>query len=167
MESISQSQTLLRCSLCKADKPTGAFGVRKQRKRGYRSRCNECLSVSLEKYKREGRLAEYSRTWRERQKAKNLEAFRERERHHNLKKYGIGTAEFNAMYEHQQGRCAICNREPSYHSRHKRLHVDHDHVTGKVRGLLCHACNSGIGSFSERREILQAAIHYLDTFGIY
>ena len=46
----------------------------------------------------------------------------------------------------------------------RRLAVDHDHVTGEVRGLLCMRCNIGIGQFQESPELLQAAIDYLNYF---
>lgn len=51
--------------------------------------------------------------------------------------YGISEATFNRMMKHQGGRCAICRRPP----RSRSLHVDHDHSTGAVRGLLCFQCN--------------------------
>jgi hypothetical protein len=43
------------------------------------------------------------------------------------------------------------------------LHIDHCHITGKIRGLLCHLCNRGIGLFRERSDLLQAAIKYLES----
>jgi hypothetical protein len=57
---------------------------------------------------------------------------------HLAKRYGISSVEYDAMLEEQCGVCAICGKPP----KKNRLHVDHDHDTGRIRGLLCVACNS-------------------------
>lgn len=54
------------------------------------------------------------------------------------RKYGIGVKEYNRMFEAQQGKCAVCQRPPK---KGKNLHVDHDHKSGEVRGLLDYYCN--------------------------
>ena len=65
-------------------------------------------------------------------------------------------------YEHllasQDGRCAICGRKPSPV---RRLHVDHEHSSGRIRGLLCAACNPALGLFRDSEELLIKAITYL------
>ncbi len=71
-------------------------------------------------------------------------------------RYGITLEQYEAMFIAQQGRCAICNREDS-----NRLHVDHNHTSGKVRSLLCGSCNRGIGMFAEDVKLLEKAIKYL------
>ena len=73
--------------------------------------------------------------------------------------YKIRPADYWRMHEDQSGRCALCS-EPE---RGKRgmLHVDHDHATGRVRGLLCHHCNVALGHFRDDPVRLQAAIAYL------
>lgn len=76
-----------------------------------------------------------------------------------IRKYGISVAERDAMSLAQNGRCKICDGEPD--GRWKKLHVDHCHKTGKVRGLLCSKCNSGIGYFRDNPVTLTAAIAYL------
>lgn len=73
-------------------------------------------------------------------------------------KYGITPEEYDRMHAEQDGRCAICKR-PEIPNR--RLSIDHDHATGKVRQLLCGGCNRGLGDFREDRYLLQAAIEYL------
>ena len=55
----------------------------------------------------------------------------------------------------QAGRCAICGTAP------KQPHVDHDHRTGAIRGLLCHRCNLGLGAFRDHVETIKQAIGYL------
>lgn len=56
---------------------------------------------------------------------------------HTERTYGVTEETYRALFEAQQGRCAICRRQP----RRRRLAVDHDHNTGRVRGLLCYTCN--------------------------
>lgn len=58
----------------------------------------------------------------------------------NLKKYGMTDADYHALLEKQGGHCALCSATENG-ARGKRLFVDHDHRTGKVRGLVCHKCN--------------------------
>jgi hypothetical protein len=56
------------------------------------------------------------------------------------KQLGVSDEDYAAMLEAQGGGCAICGAKPKT----RRLHVDHDHATGKVRGLLCHRCNRAL-----------------------
>src|SRR5450830_834703 len=73
-------------------------------------------------------------------------AYPERSRDRHYKKlYGISLVQYNEMLDKQEYRCAMCDRQVSEFS--KALHVDHNHSTGKVRGLLCVNCNSGLGLF--------------------
>lgn len=76
--------------------------------------------------------------------------------------------EYEKLYEQQQGLCKICTKPETMvnawnKSKPKRLALDHCHKTGKIRGLLCHRCNTGIGGFYESIEILEAAIAYLKS----
>jgi Recombination endonuclease VII len=84
------------------------------------------------------------------------------------KNYGISLEEYNGMLMSQKGVCRICgNPEKDKHnsSENKRkLAVDHCHRSGKVRGLLCGACNKGLGYFKDNPESLQAAIKYLKDY---
>ena len=70
------------------------------------------------------------------------------------------------MLQDQDGKCAICKREESacasITKKVRALAVDHCHVTGNVRGLLCRACNLGIGHFEDNLETLEEAIKYLE-----
>lgn len=63
--------------------------------------------------------------------------------------------DFDAMVMRQEGRCAICR------TGEEKLHVDHDHETGKVRALLCSYCNRGLGQFRDRIPVILAAADYL------
>ena len=77
--------------------------------------------------------------------------------------YGLPKGAREKMIEEQNGQCAICGNIPTTR---RGLHIDHDHETGKVRGLLCHGCNTAIGSLGDDIELLRKAIMYLEKFGL-
>jgi hypothetical protein len=82
----------------------------------------------------------------------------------NLRKFGITLDQFNAAMKAQGGVCAICKRpSKTLHAsgKVKDLAVDHDHETGRFRGLLCTSCNNGLGRFKDSPDLLAAAIAYL------
>ncbi len=88
-------------------------------------------------------------------------------RDHQLQRqFGINLEEFNDILKEQGGVCAICKQpETRVDTRHNKLRdicVDHDHTTGKVRGLLCAECNTTLGRVKDSIEILQSAIAYLE-----
>ena len=78
-------------------------------------------------------------------------------------KYNLTLDEYRLMLERQRGVCALCGRPPTV--RAKRLHVDHDHATGKVRGLLCISCNSGLGLLKDSPALLRKAARYIEHGG--
>jgi len=83
------------------------------------------------------------------------------ERHDNImrKQYGISVDEFNELLRLQNNCCAICNKHIS--AVRRRMNIDHDHNTGKVRGILCTGCNTGLGHLGDNIEGLEKAIEYL------
>lgn len=74
--------------------------------------------------------------------------------YHLRRRYGITAAQADMMLSEQGGLCAICRLAPA-------AHVDHDHATGKVRGLLCFNCNGGLGQFKDHIGVVEAAAGYL------
>jgi hypothetical protein len=72
--------------------------------------------------------------------------------------FGITLDDYNKLKENQNYKCAICGNE---RSEKKDFHVDHCHSTGKIRGLLCSNCNTGLGQFKDNIELLNKAISYL------
>lgn len=74
--------------------------------------------------------------------------------------YGMTVEQHAALMAQQHNRCACCG--DGLLSKH---HIDHDHTTGKVRGILCPHCNVGLGSFHDSQDRLQKAIAYLDACG--
>jgi hypothetical protein len=86
------------------------------------------------------------------------EARRARQRDLALRrKYGISESQYLARLEAQGHRCAICGWDWRDAEEPRRLVVDHDHRTGKVRGLLCGGCNTGLGDARDFRELVGAA----------
>ena len=80
-------------------------------------------------------------------------------RKNSLKKlYGLSWETYQTILKAQKGVCAICNKK-NYSNR--RLAVDHDHKTGKIRALLCDKCNLGMGSFNDDKKLLMKVIKYL------
>jgi Recombination endonuclease VII len=95
--------------------------------------------------------AEHSTQGAERERARMRHRSRER-------MYGIAPEEYQALLEAQEGLCAVCGNGPTGR---RLLSVDHDHVTGEVRGLLCNRCNPMLGYARDDVAVLQAAIEYL------
>lgn len=77
-----------------------------------------------------------------------------------IKKYGLNLVEYRLLERSADGKCMCCGNPSS-----KRLHIDHDHTTGKVRGLLCGTCNVGLGHFKDDTTLLAKAIEYLKVNG--
>ncbi len=73
-------------------------------------------------------------------------------------RYNMSSEDLNKLKELQDNKCAICRKEES---KRFRLFVDHNHKTGKVRGLLCNSCNSAIGYFSDDIELMKSGIQYI------
>lgn len=79
-----------------------------------------------------------------------------------MKLYGLTVEEFEEIERQQGGVCRICQCPPTGRRNGGRLHVDHDHETGEVRGLLCYHCNNGLGRFKDDPELLRSAAKYLE-----
>lgn len=76
-------------------------------------------------------------------------------------RFGITAEEYDRLLEQQDGKCAICGSSTSYLGH--RLAVDHDHQTQVVRGLLCKACNVGIGNLQDNPKLCRLAADYLEA----
>lgn len=113
---------------------------------------------------------EYMRKWAKTDKGKewskrNYKQLKERRKNNpdinraqKLKsRYGISIEEYEQIFKKQNGVCAICAGTNS----EKRLHVDHDHESGKVRGLLCFKCNYALGLLNEDTQIISTLLEYL------
>lgn len=136
------------CRECKEPKLLEMFHKDKQNPSGLRTICKSCASTYN---KRACKNPKYEKQARNR---------------HLKRKYNISEQDYIALLSNQKGVCAICNKaETSTTSKTKpvsRLAVDHCHVTGRVRGLLCRHCNTAIGLFRESGHVLNQAIQYLE-----
>jgi hypothetical protein len=123
------------CTKCGDIKPSEGFTRDSANPTGLFSWCKDCVKQSSQHRR---------------------ESDREKHRfHHKKHRYGITRADYQRLFQEQGEVCKICGQSA-------RLGVDHDHVTGRVRGLLCHKCNAGIGLLCEDVEVLRRAISYLE-----
>lgn len=175
------------------EKPLECFTKDKIKKDGHKNICKECSRNALTKWVSENpekanqiALKSYHerktlisqrrkelrqqdpKKYREQAKAtrlKNLFHYQCKNREASWKRAGIigmTYAIYEKMLEEQNHRCAVCQTHQSMLG--KNLGVDHDHLSGKPRGLLCDACNRAIGYLKESRVLFQSAIEYLDHY---
>lgn len=98
---------------------------------------------------------EEERRYKKRYYLENKEKMRWQKLH---KRYGISVNEWEEMLLKQNSGCAICGKELDA----RTAHVDHDHETGKVRGLLCRACNFALGQLQDNPALLRRAAEYVE-----
>jgi hypothetical protein len=132
------------CNICNKNKPLNEFVERKNRPSGYQAYCKQCHNLK----RKLNYNSEYMRNF-------------------DLKKsYGITQDDYNEMFTKQNGCCKICEIHilNLNQKRKKHLCIDHDHKTGKIRGLLCDKCNRGIGLLQDSKYVLLNAYNYLNAF---
>lgn len=129
------------CNKCDTTKPLSEFHKNKNKKDGHASTCKACNNARVRLDKR----GKYNPV--------------NDRRKHLLRTYGITPEQYDVMLEEQGHVCAICKRPERIKGRN--LCVDHCHSTGKVRGLLCNACNIALGKLEDNLESIKAAIRYL------
>lgn len=148
-------------------KPLADFYNEKSGRDGKRPACKLCESAARRRWYQANRERAIARTlrWqrdnRERYNAKQR-AYRRKnagkDREYHLKKqFGLTQAEYERRLEEQGGGCAVCGNPPGKTS----LHVDHDHDTGALRGLLCMRCNNALGLFREQPQLLENGMRYV------
>lgn len=157
------------CTVCKDHRPAEAFGLLRGRPMSFCSLCDrrrkrkpaaprDCVSCGLSFLRARKDQTVCGDTWctAERDRAKTREKL--------MASYGITEDDYQRMLREQDGKCAICGTDnPGIPSRptSERMCVDHDHATGRVRGLLCQPCNSGLGKFRDDPNALRAAAEYI------
>lgn len=137
------------CSKCEKEKDTAEFRKSRAKKGGVYGRCKECRRAYGAAWYRLNPIKVAA--WAKCDPVKKAANRRKTE-------YGITTKQYEDLLITQKGACAIC-KEPCKTGR--RLAVDHDHSSGKIRGLLCSLCNRTLGGFKDSIEKLTAAISYL------
>lgn len=149
-----------RCWRCRKKLPaTVAFFHKKAAaKDGLQAVCrschnNYCRKKMAEIYADPARRAQYlqaQRRWRD----ANTDRVARYKKKQQAQKHGLSAAELSAMERTAGDVCSICGKR-------RKLHVDHCHRTGDIRGLLCRNCNIGLGHFYDSRQLLRQAISYL------
>lgn len=127
-----------KCPGCADTLELSAFSKNAARHDGLNFWCRKCVSMRVKNWP-------------------SSQVKRDRHREH-IRKYGLTVEVYAQMLEEQGGGCACCGGRCATG---KRLAVDHDHATGKVRGLLCARCNTTLGAFKEDRSALANLIHYI------
>lgn len=166
-----------RCGKCGEEKKLADFGKRPSRPCGVTSKCKVCLAKTprhIQDRKNEKRRL---KRWMNKQAGNpspkaTESALKKRRFMHRKIKYKITKEEYEKLEKEQNGVCAICGRPQTIIQgrRERDLCVDHDHDTDcnekpKVRGLLCHNCNVGIGNLKDSPELLRRALAYLERNG--
>ena len=172
----------LKCNACERDLPLESFNKCTSITRGYQYKCKECTAIYNSSEKVKAKKREEIKQWRKDNPEKKKEQKkRHYEKHHEkclkrskewyhtnkdryrngamLRKYGISLEEYNALREQQNYECALCKKHED--ENYQGLVIDHSHVTGKVRKLLCTSCNVGLGMFQDNPELLEKAAEYL------
>lgn len=128
-------------------------------KDGYKHRCKSCLQIKNKKFysKNKDVLKKRVSTWKKNNPEKNKNS--------KLKsKYGITLTDYNLMLSSQNGCCAICNTITPDTKSNKFFYVDHNHLTNKVRGLLCYHCNIAIGMLRDNINVALKLVEYLKKY---
>ena len=143
------TDTHKQCSSCNEIKVHSEFHKDKKnlRGKGLSYYCKDCANSK-------------SRLWNK-QNSHTVEYKQSKQNTYFKHKYKFTLEERTQLLRTQNNQCAICGINLNESGTH--THTDHDHFTGKVRGILCTNCNRGLGHFQDNKEFLMNAIRYLDT----
>lgn len=137
------------CCVCNIRKPFSSFYNFKNKSDNKGYRCKECDDLAKKK-------------WTENNPERAYESMRGR----NLKaRFGISLEDYKKMLSSQNGECAICGTKENNTGGARKdwnFAVDHDHDTGKIRGLLCNNCNRGLGLLKDSANLLRKAALYVE-----
>lgn len=131
---------------------------------GLQSTCKTCMKECKKSYRNDPEKRKRENEGRKKWRKNNPEWISKIDRKGNLKRlFGMTVEEFATLSKKQNDVCAICNKPERavLNGKIKNLSVDHCHKTGKIRGLLCCACNRAIGMLSEDANLCLAAATYL------
>lgn len=144
------------CKRCNLEKALSDFFGNKKRKDGVSTYCKIC---QLE-YQRSRYANPEVYKQRQMDRTEYLKNRKESVRKWYLKTtYGMTPGDYQRLFDSNDGKCWICFQPKDYW-----LHVDHNHVTGQIRGLLCNTCNRSLGLFKDDKNILRKAAEYLERF---
>lgn len=140
------------CTNCGVNHYFHEFYKDKRAKDGLSSQCKSCILLRCKEYRKTHKRdrSEYHKRPEVKLRAKQLSRIK------NIKSYGLTPKQHLLIYADQNGCCAICEQAIPY----SEVYIDHNHQTGKVRGLLCMTCNTHLGVI-EKKEFLEKAQKYL------
>jgi len=154
-----------KCTKCLKNKPFGDFAKDKYSKDGLTFRCKSCRNEQYNDYYKKS--PEKQKNKNDSQKINRLIFYNSERgvlssrRAHLKRNFNLDIKDYDKLNASQNGLCAICN-EPETYYRNKVLSVDHDHETGRIRGLLCNTCNRALGLLKDNKNVLINAIKYLE-----
>ena len=154
MSEPATSALLKRCGKCTKLLPHESFPRCRSAADGLYSKCRLCCKAYRSQPHVKARNLGHCVKWAKHNPEKINATAR---RLHLRRAYGLTPDEYAALLESQGGGCAICHRLPGK----RNFAVDHDHETGRPRGLLCNGCNVGLGGFRDDLTLLEAAGAYL------
>ena len=138
------------CTGCGVNKPLDAYHVSNKTSDGHAFKCKICMAAYWQSPAGKASKKRYSASVHGRQNTR---------KHHLKTRFDITLQEYQDLWDAQAGVCAICGLPETRNN--YNLFVDHDHVTGKIRGLLCNSCNAGIGFFKDNPSLMDSAKEYL------
>lgn len=152
------------CTKCGKVKSISEFCKDKRAADGLTYWCKDCRNQHNREYLKANpeKAKEHNDKWKERRKEyyKRPENAKKLRNSHLKRNFNITVEDYEKMFEDQNGVCAICGK-PEICDRNDNLCIDHDHVTGKIRGLLCNKCNRALGYFLDDPKIILSAYNYL------
>lgn len=129
---------MIRCPRCGETKVDEEFPRNRSTKTGRQAYCKPCWNAVVNEHK-ERRYGSHSAFMRQ-------------------LRYGLDSLAMLGLSQSQLGLCAVCRKAPS-------RHVDHDHTTKAIRGLLCFTCNNALGKFDDDPDLIESAVRYLSASG--
>jgi hypothetical protein len=150
---------LVKCPKCDKDKQSFDFGRDRGRKSGRSLWCKLCNNKRNTQWNKDNieKVRKYQALWKS-QNPEKMENFSLSS--HLRRSYNIDIEGYKRLLSEQDDGCAICGTKKCRTG--YRLAIDHDHMTGKIRGLLCQSCNIGIGGLKDDIELLKKALKYLE-----
>lgn len=141
------------CSKCALVKSLDLYGIESRTHDGRRAYCRDCQGRITRDYRQRSPECRAARlAWQRGAKGRKIKL---------RYRYGIEAEEYDRLLKSQDGRCAICRTDRPGGRYNDKLLIDHDHATGKIRGLLCQRCNGALGLFGDDLAGIMRVVEYL------
>lgn len=147
------------CSDCKKTLSIDCFWTNRSKYDGLASQCKSCQRERIRKWKKTpSGKAHVKRSYKQQCETGAIR------KTHLKQKFGMTLEDYDRMFESQNGVCVICGCPEiinGHGNKIKKLAVDHNHITGKIRGLLCHSCNHALGLLNDNPIIVKSLLEYI------